>query len=205
MSKEITVTKTIGNFKYTGKFNLTDEVIDALLAEGITRVLQGPIATAWEKPILAREYPNKKRTEIEVADAEAPGGKRKFARTDIPYSQTDADAWKRQVMGAEIATSENEKGEAVMSDLGATEVTVEEYTGAAGAVPKYAAEKSLVREYLVANGGKLKDGTERTVESFASNRGIDAADSAKWEEDVTFLTAVKGFIAAEKAKQAAQE
>lgn len=207
MSKEIEVKRTIGNFGYTAKFSLTEEVIDVLLAEGITRVLQGPVATTWEKAILNRLYPNVKRGDIKVKDAET-GEDRAFKRTDIPFSSEDAEAWKREVMGAEVETSENEKGEAVKTDLGATEVTVEEYTGSAGVVPKYAAEKSLVREYLVANGGKLKDGTTpRTVETFAANRGITPLpqDATKWEEDIAFLTGVKAFIAAEKAKQAAQE
>lgn len=206
MSKEISVIRTIGNFKYTAKFSLTPEVEDVLLAEGITRVLQGPVATTWEKAILNRLYPNVKRGDIKVKDAET-GEDRAFKRTDIPFSVDDAEAWKREVMGAEVETSENEKGEGVKTDLGATEVTVEEYTGSAGVVPKYAAEKSLVREYLVANGGKLKDGTPRTVETFAANRGITPLpqDATKWEEDIAFLTGVKAFIAAEKAKQAAQE
>lgn len=62
--------------------------------------------------------------------------------------------------------------------------------------PKYAAEKRAVSEYLAANGGLLKDGvSKRTVESFCGNRGITPPkDSAKYGEDVEFLTAVKAWL-----------
>lgn len=205
MSKQVKLERTIGNFKYTANFDITEEVEGALLAEGITRVLQGPIATTWEKAILARMYPSLKRGDIKVKDEET-GEMRAFKRTDIPFSEDDAAAWARNVKGAEIEVGENEKGEKILADLGAVDCSVELYPGASAAVPKYAAEKSLVREYLTANGGKLSNGGTRTVNTFASNRGLEVpADADKWDDDIVFLTAVKGFIAAEKAKQAAAE
>lgn len=189
---QVTITRTTGNFKYTATFELSEAVAKAILERGCVSELQsGGAISGWEKAIA---YPG---------DQKRPKG---FERSSIPFNAANADALKRAIMGNEVVIGTNEKDEPIKEDMGAIEVLVEEYTGAEAATPKYAAERKFVKDYLAANGGKLRSGEPRTVESFAANpaRSLPApavgpADEdglAPWETDTTFLLAVREHMKA---------
>ena len=207
--------ETIGNLKYSGKVVLDDEALNRIAYEGTMRVLQGAKgAGAWEALAIESVFPGckaRKDIEAKVAEGKLPafidektGKERKFTRTDLPFSTTLADALKRTFEGIEVEIGEVD-GKPITVPLGLTITEVEEYTGSTGSVPKYAAEKAFVKLYLTSNGGMLKDGvTPRSVETFCASRGLDTP-TEPWEEDVTFLAAVKAWDAARKAAEAAGE
>lgn len=145
---------------------------------------------------LALRYLGQRNTEIDriLGGFEVgPDGKSKrradYKRNEVEYSDELAQALAKSFSTLEFPDSTKEKPHTL-----AVEVAIERYEGG-GSEPKYAAEKRAVAEYLVANEGKLKDGSARTVASFCANRGIEApTDADKWKEDETFLKNVKAWM-----------
>lgn len=184
---------TIGNFQYTAIAELDEAQASEVARQGVLRLLQGKPSGDWEKSILKRMFPDaKKRDEIKVKDEET-GEMRSFRRTDIPFSEADAQALVKAYENVEFTIGENEAGEPIKSTLAITLGNVTAYEGAQAATPKFKREKDAVRDYLAANGGKLKDGSDRTVETFAANRSL-AVPTEPWEEDTEFLQAVKAWL-----------
>jgi hypothetical protein len=195
---------TIGNFKYNAKFELDDVQTEEVLRQGVLRLLQGKPSGDWEKAILKRLYPDaKKRDEIKVKDEET-GELRPFRRTDIPFSEADANALKASYENVEFSIGENEKGETIKSTLLGEVSGIELYEGGTTAAPKFAREKAFVNGYLAANGGKLASGETRTAASFALNRGVPAP-TEPWDEDTEFLGNVKAWLTEYLKKQAENE
>lgn len=188
---QVTITRNTGKFLYTAKFDLSAAVVQAILERGCVSELQsGGAISGWEKSVA---YPGK--------DAKRPKG---FERSSIEFNEANAEALRKAIMSAEVKVGENEKEESIFEDMGATEVTVTEYTGAPGVEPKYKAEKDLLKTYLFEADGTtlrmLKNGEARTAATFAENRGI-AAPTEPWDEDATFLAAVKVWQKAQNASQ----
>ena len=186
---QVTITRTTGNFKYTATFDLTDDVTKAILERGCVSELQsGGAISGWEKSIA---YPG---------DAKRP---KKFERSSIEFNAENAEALRKAILGNEVIVGENDKGENIVADMGATTVTVEEYSGAAAPEPKFKRAKDQVSMYLAAAGGVLKSGEPRTASTYAENRGI-AAPTEPWQEDATFLAAVTAYLKAKDAEEAAE-
>lgn len=195
MSNKVTIKRNTGNFLYEAEFDLADEVVQAILERGCVSELQsGGAISGWEKAIA---YPGK--------DAKRPKG---FERNSIPFNEENANKLKQAIMGNEVVVGENEKGETLKVDMGAVNVTVTEYTGAPGVEPKFKAEKELIKLYLFEADGttvrKLKSGEDRTAASFAASRGIELP-TEPWDEDTTFLGAVKAWEKAQAAARAAAQ
>jgi hypothetical protein len=213
--------KNIGTIGYSITAELSEEVKAALVEQGMLRILQGPVASEYETKALALVFPlagdkdgkySRKSLEAAIAAGTYPaftdeeGKTRKFSRGDLPYSPELAAIWQQCCKGAEVEIAQDAKGDAIKADLGITDVTVLRYEGAVAAAPKYAAERKFVKDYLSANGGKLKDGSDRTVSTFADNPArnvpqpaVGPADEdglAPWETDVTFLLAVREHMKA---------
>lgn len=114
-----------------------------------------------------------------------------WKRNEVDYTDELRDQLVKAFGSLEFPDSTKE----VPHELTGILVDMSKYEGGTGKEPAYAAEKRAVKEYLAANGGKLKNGDSRTVESFASNRGVEApTDAAAWETDVEFLTRVKSYL-----------
>lgn len=187
---------TIGNFQYDATVELTDTVMEAVLQQGVLRLLQGAPSGAWEKAVA---YPGDK-----AKRPETNGAGEKWSRKDIAFSPEAASKLASIYKGVEVEVGRNEKDEKVMEDLGLNEIIVTEYSGPEASVPKYKAEKDLLNLYLFEADGKtaktLKTGEPRTAAAFAENRGI-AAPTEPWAEDTEFLANVKAWAKAQAAKE----
>lgn len=185
---EIELTGNAGNFAYKIVASPSEEVKAALVKAGFLRTIQANPTNAWEKEIA---FPGK--------DNKRPEG---FKRSSIPFTKENADLLFKKISDAKISIEvTDDKGETVDKDLdlGIMDVEVTEYTGAAGAVPKYRDAKKFVELYLSLNDGKLKSGEARTVASFCATRGL-TEPSEPWTEDTEFLASVKAWQDAEAMK-----
>lgn len=116
--------------------------------------------------------------------------KANWKRNEVEYSDELRDKLAAAFGSLEFPDSTKE----VPHNLSDILVDMTKYEGGVGKEPAYAAEKRAVKEYLAANGGKLKDGSDRTVASFCTNRGIETTTAEKWEDDVEFLIRVKAYL-----------
>lgn len=199
-------TKTTGNFKYTVTYN-TDATTPLgvyLHENGLVREIQGAVLQGWEKGIA---YPNGKRKDMPKVTDEVTGELRDWSRNDIPFTPENADALMKAISDFKIdigTAGPDGKHVENLVDNGILDVEVEKYEGAAAAVPKFKAEKELLRTYLFEGDGttprKLKSGEDRTVASFCASRGL-AEPTEPWEEDTEFLAAVKAWQKAQAANQ----
>jgi len=187
MGKQIEVSSSFGNIAYTARLDVSEAVEAALLKQGALRILQGKVSGQAEKELAGYD--------------KRPAG---YKRTDIPWSEANGQVLAKHYKGVEVEIGENEKGESIMEDLGVTEVIVSEYVPTAGAEPKYAFEKGVLRQYLFEEDGKterkLKTGEPRSAASYAESRGL-VAPTEPWEEDTEFLKAVKFFLKAQASKE----
>lgn len=183
--------KNTGNFSYQVTAEVSDDLLNYYVTNGIVREIQGAPLGGWEKDIA---YPGK-------------GVKRpkEFTRTDIPFNDDNAEKLRKALMGLEVVTGKNEKDEPIKADAGITEVIVTEYTGPETKEPKFKAEKELMRTYLFEADGStprlLKSGGQRSAASFAESRGL-TVPTEPWDEDTDFLAEVKAW---QKAQAAAQD
>lgn len=175
---QTTVTKTFGNFKWTGVFEIPDSAIPAIIENGVAQIAQRSPASAAEKEMAGYT----KRPE-------------KFQRVSIPFSEANAAILSKALSKLTLDVSTDESKEELVDITGT--VTVEQYTPGEGAVPKYQAFKEFVRAYLA----KAPD---RTVAKFAANREL-AAPVEPWEEDSAFLAAGSAWLKAEIAKRASED
>lgn len=201
---EIKFKKTTGKFAYTVTAMLGDvSPLEAYLCEqGIVRELQGAVLQGWEKAIA---YPNGKRKDLPKVTDEVSGELREWSRSDIPFSQENADLLAKHVGALKIDIgTDGSDGKHVenLVDAGIVDVEVEEYNGAEKALPKFAAEKSFIKSYLFEADGTtpklLKSGAVRTIESFCASRELEVPTDP-YEEDTDFLRAVKAWFAAQSA------
>lgn len=116
-----------------------------------------------------------------------------WKRNEVEYSDALRDKLAEVFTTLEFPDSEKEAPHVLSGII----VDMTKYEGGVGKEPAYAAEKRAVKEYLAANGGKLKDGSARSVASFCANRGVDAPEHDEaWEEDTEFLIRVKAYLKA---------
>lgn len=174
----ITTQWPVGQFLTTLTHEVDDKQLGDLASLGL-RFL-GQRVTAVDKILGAFETgadgkskrkPNWKRNEVEYSDELRDALTKAFGTLEFPDSSTEVPH--------------------VLSDI---LVDMTKYEGGAAKEPAYAAEKRAVKEYLAANGGLLKDGSKRTLESFSSNRKIDPPTSVDWEADTEFLVRVKAYL-----------
>lgn len=185
------VKSTFGNFKFAGEAEVTDEQLLILAGAGLLQLLQRSPATAAEKELAGYE--------------KRPAG---FKRTAIDFSEANAAVLAKHLGSVEVegdATIDAEGKElaGAKSKLDVL-VSVEEHVPNSGGEPKYKAVKDDIKLYLTSGvvPGKTSTGEDRTVLTFAANRGIvPPEDASVWEDDTTFLAAVREWDKAERAKR----
>lgn len=195
---KVEVTNNTGRYAYTASFDLSEEQQQAVLREGITRLLQGGTLGKWEKAVA---YPGDKQKRPEK-NAEGE----KWSRKDIPFTPQGVEQMKNLFDKVSVELGRNEKDEAIVSTLSLAGFSAEEYDGAEKAQPKYKAEKDLLALYLFEADGKtprtLKSGEPRSIESFCASRGIEEPeDSEAYAEDTAFLARVKEWQKQQAASQ----
>lgn len=189
------IRSTFGNYKFAGETKVTDEQLVILGGRGLLQEVQRSPATAAEKELAGYD--------------KRPAG---FKRTSIEYSEANAAVLAKHLGSFVLEADDTVDADGKVVPGAKHQITlvleVEEHIPGAGAEPKFKAEKDFVKLYLASNGGKLQSGEARTAVTFATNRGITMADdfdAAAWEDDTTFLSAVKEWKKAEDAKKAAGE
>lgn len=150
---------------------------------------------------LALRYLGQRNTKIDriLGGFETVDGKEKrradYKRNDVEYSDELAQALGESFQTLEFPDSTKEAPHVLN-----VAVDIAEYTGGGTPEPKYKKQKDAIAFYLAANGGKLKNGEDRSVASFCASRNI-AVPEGDWKENTEFLEAVKAW---QKATEAAE-
>lgn len=202
--KQIAMTLPCGNFAMAVTVDVDSDAPEgsatlAFIREGIARFVQNKVQPAWEE---------KEGIRIglftPVAGKKKAARPEKYVRKDIPYSDEGAASLAREAKGVEIVVGEGEDESELKADAGVTDCQVSEYTGASG-IPAYKQAKDAIQTYLFEEDGKTArlsaNGTPRTIELFASNRGLPIP-TEPWENDTTFLAETQRWYRSQMKKQA---
>lgn len=172
---QISTKWNVGRFDTTLTAEVTEEQVAALLP-------------------LALRYLGQRNTKIDriLGGFETVDGKEKrkadYKRNDVEYSDELAQALGESFQTLEFPDSTKEAPHVLN-----VSVDIAEYTGGGSAEPKYKREKDAIASYLAGNGGKLKNGDDRTVATFCASRNIEVPEG-DWKEDTAFLDAVKAYL-----------
>lgn len=185
------IKSTFGNFKFAGETEVTDEQLVILGGRGLLQEVQRSPATAAEKELAGYD--------------KRPAG---FKRTSIDYSEANAAVLAKHLGAFVLEADDTVDAEGKVVPGVKHQITlvleVEEHVPNSGGEPKYKSVKDDIKLYLTSGvvPGKTSTGEDRTVLTFAANRGIvPPEDASVWEDDTTFLAAVREWDKAEKAKR----
>lgn len=182
---------TTGNYSFDLDVMPGEKVIPKIMELGYKVAIQSALME-WERQLA---YPT-----VNGVKAKRP---EKFKRKDIPFTKENADLLDKLVGAVKIDVSADDAKEPELADVGIMEVSnIALYEGTTY-TPKYASEKQFVQAYLFETDGKtakkLKDGTERTIETFCASKEIEVPTDP-WQEDAEFLASVKAWTVAKLAE-----
>lgn len=196
MSEQTIPKITTGQYQFGLVVEPNEKVQAAVLELGYKVAIQSALME-WERQMA---YPTK--------DGKKQKRPADLKRKDIPFTKEGADLLAKLVGLVKVDVAGDDAKEAELVDAGIMDVTAPELYEGITYTPKYGEQKQYVAWYLFQEDGKtpktLASGGPRTLESFATNRGL-TPPTEPWEEDTDFLGAVKQWQIDENKRIAASK